>query len=930
MPQPLRVLILEDRLTDARLVVNELRHAGYEPRWERVDTEQDFVACLDATFDSLDLILADYNLPQFDAPRALQRLQERGLNVPFIIVSGFIGEETAVAAMKDGAADFLLKDRLGRLGPAVTRALEQRQMRDTERKAELLLRERTQLILLTSEIGLALNRTGSLHNILQHCAESIVHNLDVAMARIWTLAEAENMLELQASAGQDARLDAPFGHVTVGEFTIGRVARDRMAHVTNDLANDPHFGGREWVEREGLVALAAHSLIVEDRLVGVLAIFSRHPLTQTVVDAVATAANQIAAGIERRRTESKLQFTQFTIDHIGIAVFWTDSQGRFFNVNEAACKMTGYSRAELLSLHVSDLDLSHTPQSWPRTWRELQQRQALAMESRLRRKNGTKIPISVVTNLLHEGGHECCCIFVQDIIDRKAAEVAQRQSELRFRAIFDQTFEFVGLLNADGTVLEVNQPALDFRGLTLAEVAGLPLWETRWLDLSDQTREQTRQVVLGAAAGNFVRQEMTVRDDLGNSRVFDFSVKPILNDGGRVELLIAEARDITDQKRLEEQFRQAQKMEAVGKLAGGVAHDFNNLLTIILGYSEILQESLPTDDPLLELVDQVHKAGQRAAGLTRQLLAFSRKQVLLPVVLDLNTLLADVEKMLRRLIGEDVDFAFRPAASLWRVRVDAGQMEQVLMNLVVNARDAMPEGGKLTIETSNVELDAAYVASHPEANPGEHVLIAVSDTGHGMDRATLAQIFEPFFSTKGEKGTGLGLATVYGIVKQSGGHISVQSEQDCGTTFTIYLPRDRDTSTIVRPNADSQGGLRGNETILLVEDEDAVRTLATSVLKHYGYKVLAACHGEEALRISDKYRDIIHLLATDVVMPNLGGRELTRRLCETRPQTKVLYLSGYMDDAIVRHGLQDSGHPFLQKPYSPATLAKKVREVLDR
>lgn len=927
MPQPLRVLVLEDRSADARLMIRELQQAGYEPLWERVDTEEDYLAQLES---APDLILADYFLPQFSAPQALAHLRNRGLDIPFIIVSGSIGEETAVTSIREGATDYLLKDRLGRLGQAVDQALEQRRMRNTQRQAEETLRERTQFILLTADVGLALNRSGTLREMLQHCCQSLLDNLDAALARIWTFDGSEGVLELQAAAGLDTRLDGNYARVPLGRFKIGRIAQQRAPHLTNDMAHDPHLGDREWTLQEGLVAFAGFPLVVEERLVGALALFARRPLNSATQDALATAANQIAAGIDRKQTEERLQFTQFTIDHISTAVFWSDRQGRFFNVNDAACTLTGYSREELLALHVHDLDRNITPQNWPRIWQELTQRRSVSGESRLRRKCGSDIPISTTSSLLQGKGREFSCTFVQDIIERKAAEFAQRQSELRFRAIFNQTFEFVGLLAADGTVLEINQPALDFRQLTLADVAGRPLWETPWLDVTTQTSEQLQQAVQGAAAGGFVRQEIAARDERDGMRTFDLSVKRVLNEEGQVELLIVEARDVTEQKRLEEQFRQAQKMEAVGKLAGGVAHDFNNLLTIILGYSGMVLESLRPGDPLVELVGEINKAGERAAGLTRQLLAFSRKQVLVPVVLDMNGLLSEMQKMLSRLIGEDVDLSFRPAAGLWPVRVDAGQMEQVIMNLVVNARDAMPQGGKLTIETANVVLDEAYAAAHAETRAGDYVLLAVSDTGCGMDRATLAQIFEPFFTTKGpEKGTGLGLATVYGIVKQSGGHISVNSEPGSGSTFKIYLPRDREGVAAKRPDAQSKSRLRGTETVLLVEDEDAVRALARAILQHHGYKVLEARHGGEALAICEQYSDPIHLLATDVVMPQMGGRELAERLGELRPDMKVLYLSGYMDDAVVRHGMLHASAPFLQKPYTPDALARKVRELLE-
>jgi signal transduction histidine kinase/CheY-like chemotaxis protein len=415
----------------------------------------------------------------------------------------------------------------------------------------------------------------------------------------------------------------------------------------------------------------------------------------------------------------------------------------------------------------------------------------------------------------------------------------------------------------------------------------------------------------------------------GHPLTAEITVTPRV-EGKAVIGAVGIARDITDRRRLEEQYRQAQKLEAVGRLAGGVAHDFNNLLTAINGYSEVILDTLRPGDPLRESLEQVRKAGERAALLTRQLLAFSRKQVLHPTVLDLNALLADMNRMLGRLIGEDIDLVVRPALDLWQVKGDPGQLEQVVMNLVVNARDAMPTGGKLTVETANVALDATYVAAHPDAHAGEHVLLAVSDTGCGMDAATRARIFEPFFTTKGpEKGTGLGLATVFGIVKQSGGHIEVYSEPGLGTTFKIYLPRYRNGAPAGKSHAGQKVVARGSETVLLVEDEDGVRKLARLVLQERGYKVLEARHGGEALLICEQYDGTIHLMVTDVVMPHMSGRQVAERLQTLRPEMKVLYLSGYTDDAIVRHGVLEADTPFLQKPFTPDNLALKVREVLD-
>jgi two-component system cell cycle sensor histidine kinase/response regulator CckA len=413
----------------------------------------------------------------------------------------------------------------------------------------------------------------------------------------------------------------------------------------------------------------------------------------------------------------------------------------------------------------------------------------------------------------------------------------------------------------------------------------------------------------------------------------------VMDATGRPVGMTGTVLDITTRKHLEEQLAQAQKMEAVGRLAGGIAHDFNNLLTAILGSTDLLLETLPADHPGREDAEETRKAALRAAELTHQLLAFSRQQILALRVLDLNEIVATMDKMLQRLIGEDVHLRAVLADDLGAVRADPGQLEQVVVNLAVNARDAMPTGGKLTIETTNVLLDAAYAEAHTLAVPGSYVMLAVSDTGTGMDAATQAQAFEPFFTTKPKgRGTGLGLATVYGIVQQSGGFIGLYSEPGQGTTFKIYLPRVDAPMEPTRAGPVATGSLRGSESILVVEDQEEVRRLISRLLKARGYRVLTAASGHEALRVGRELETLrlaerreanIDLLVTDVVMPGMSGREVALLLAPAHPMTKVLYLSGYTDESIVHHGMLEPGLAFLQKPFTADALARKVREVLD-
>jgi PAS domain S-box-containing protein len=505
-------------------------------------------------------------------------------------------------------------------------------------------------------------------------------------------------------------------------------------------------------------------------------------------------------------------------------------------------------------------------------------------------------------------------------IERKRGEEALRAREAHYRTILENIGDGVLITDRQGRYLDVNPRA--------CEVTGYPREELLRLNTTDTYLPEERAGVLPrlaeiARSGSASYERSLLRKD---GAVITVDVNARALPAGN---LLATLRDVTDRKRLEEQLRQAQKMEAVGRLAGGVAHDFNNVLTAIFGYADLLTEEFPAGSPARQDLEEIRKAATRASALTRQLLAFSRQQVLAPVVLSVNDLVEDVDKMLRRLLGEDVELRVTLARDAGNARADPGQLQQVIMNLVVNARDAMPTGGKLLIETADAELTEQYAELHQQVIPGPYVMLAVSDTGVGMDAQTKARIFEPFFTTKEKgKGTGLGLSTVYGIVKQSGGYIWVYSESGHGTTFKVYLPR---VDAPAEPQAPPREAttLTGTETILLAEDDEILRPLTKGLLAKLGYTVLDAESAEQALAVAGARQGLIHLLVADVVMPGGSGRELARRLAQSRPETRVLYVSGYTDDAIVHHGMLEPGLNFLQKPFTPAALARKVREVLD-
>ena len=507
----------------------------------------------------------------------------------------------------------------------------------------------------------------------------------------------------------------------------------------------------------------------------------------------------------------------------------------------------------------------------------------------------------------------------------------RREIEATYKALVEQAPVGIYRSTPAGRFLSVNAALLGILGYSSRdEVLGLDMSRDVYADADER-----RRLVEQDTYTNQVYEELEAtwkKKDGARIRV-QLSVRAQRNAAGAVEFYETFVRDITNQRQLEAQLAQSQKMEAIGRLAGGVAHDFNNLLTVILSYSELLLEDVPPDSVgIRDDLTQIRKAAQGAGELTRQLLAFSRQQVLQPRVVDLNAAVSGIERLLARVLREDIQLRCTLGADVGTIRVDPGQLEQVIMNLAVNARDAMPNGGMVTIETANVELDDAYLEAHPIAKPGlgvsHYVMLAVTDTGIGMDAATQARIFEPFFTTKDiGKGTGLGLATVQGIVQQSGGFIWVYSEPGHGTAFKIYLPRVDEPAS--RADDVPAQDARGTETVLVAEDVAAVRAVTREMLRRYGYTVLEAADGAAALRLAAEHPAPIHLLLTDVVMPDVNGRDLADQLARARPNVKVLFMSGYTDDAVVRHGVLRQGIAYLQKPFTPRSLAGKVRAVLD-
>jgi PAS domain S-box-containing protein len=639
------------------------------------------------------------------------------------------------------------------------------------------------------------------------------------------------------------------------------------------------------------------------------------------------ALDEVQLRLERDRAERELRESEeqyrllFDANPLPMWVFDRQTLA-FLAVNEAAVRHYGFSRKEFFAMTIKDIrpeeDISVLVSHMTRLSEGLSDIELW----RHRKKDGTIIDVAITSHGLLFRGRQAELVLAHDITQQNRNQERLRQSEEKFAKAFRSSPLAITISKqADGRYVDVNDAFSNLMGYQREEVIGHTSHEIGvWSE--PEERAAFVQQLTGTGRITAFPVKMTTRS--GDTRHTEVSAELIELDSEPCVLAIT--YDVTEAKHLEEQFRQAQKMEAVGRLAGGIAHDFNNMLSVIIGYAELLQERFSTG-PERKGVDEVKKAAERAAALTRRLLAFSRQQVLSPRVLNLNAVIDNLSKMLRHMIGEDVDLVFAPGASLGNVRADPVQMEQIIMNLAVNARDAMPQGGRLIVETSNVDVDSIF-ASMLSVSPGSYVVLGVSDTGSGMDQATMLRIFEPFFTTKEPgKGTGLGLSMVYGIVKQSGGSIRVYSEPRRGTMFRIYLPQADEALTEDEVKAEAPLA-QGTETILVVEDEEPLRILVAGVLQNSGYTVLQASEGKEALEIA-KQHGPIDLLITDVVMPRMSGRELADLIRAILPDLKLLYMSGYTNDLITERGALGSDEILLEKPFTKNSLLSKVKMVLD-
>jgi two-component system, cell cycle sensor histidine kinase and response regulator CckA len=1015
--EPLRVLFVEDRPSDVELCLIELRNAGFDVTADTVETREQFEAKLRT--GRYDVVLSDYRLPGWTGLDALTILRGLGRALPFILVTGSLGDEAAVDCVKGGAADYVIKDRLARLPVAVRQALEQQRLRHgqavavkaletSEERYRSLVEHSTDAILLMVDGRWAFANQAAARLFGAARRDDLVGRPLIESVEPAVRAEVLARIEHSASTGEVnqpierrlVRLDGSMvdvdvlaipmtegvkvgAQVIIRDITARKQLEDalkereeRFRQITENIREAFYMVKADLSELlyvspayEQIVGRSCESVYrdltgffsvihPDDRALVMEDIASirrgvevdgrefrvirpdgavRWVLGRTVP--VRNAAGEVyrLAGValditERKRAEASLSFqnlllsTQQETSLDGILVVDEHAtivsyNRRFLQLWEIPPTIVASREDGLLLEFVRDQ--VEDPEAFLARVAYLYAHPSEKSHEELRLRDGRTLDRYSAAMIGADDKYYGRVWYFRDISERRQAEEGLRRSEAEFRELVEHAPLGIYRSTRSGRFLTVNPALIKMLGYGWAE-------EMLRLDIArDVYADPAERERLIRESPNQTEVLWKRRD--GACITVRLTSRGIPTPAGGEECYEGLVEDVTEQRNLENQFRQAQRMEAVGRLAGGVAHDFNNVLTAITGYSDLLLEDLGPEDPKRTDVEEIKAAALRAAALTRQLLAFSRKQVLQTRVLDLNEVVRTLDSMLHRLIGEDVKLELALASALGAVRADPGQIEQVILNLAVNSRDAMPSGGKLTVETANVELDDAYVREHTGATPGRFVMLAVSDTGIGMDAETRAHIFEPFFTTKElGKGTGLGLATVYGIVKQSGGYVWVYSEPGRGATFKIYLPlvdAVPDTAGLPVPVQPVTGG---RETVLVAEDDPSVRAVVSDVLTQKGYRVLRAPDGQAALEMARSHPAEIHILLTDIVMPGMTGRELAEALVAVRPGVRVLYMSGYTDDAVVRHGVLEEGMPYLQKPFAPRALASKVREVLDR
>lgn len=876
--RPLKILYIEDMEADVVLLKRELRHLDHPFELNIIQSEKELLDALERRWR--DIILSDYMLPGFDGMEALRIVREKDPDLPFILVTGSMNEMTAVSCMKAGAWDYVIKEKLNLLLPAIESALERRQLIEEKKNAihQMLASERRYRTLIeAAPMGVVLHRQGKI---------LFANQLAVKMAG---LRDATELISR-----------------SIFEF-IPPAEKERIEARMN---TDQAVSGSSVIEMTFLTT--DNQTIVAE-------------VTTIPVDIGGETAYMSMIHDISSRKQALEQYQQL-VEQSNDAIYLL-YEGRFELINRRFTELFGYTLDELNQPGFNFLELVA-----PESHDTLLQRQEAV-------KRGEKVPDIYEFTAITKSGEKLICEASVSYVQYKGGTASQgvlcniTERKLAERKLnqLSQAIEQspIGVLIADaaGLIEYANMAFERITGFRREELVNRPFIK---FDFGNKNKTNLEEAWQKAVAGQIWEGELNCLRKDENEYSGEFVFSPIYDSAKKIINILIMVEDVTERKKLGEQFRQAQKMEAIGRLAGGVAHDFNNLLTVINGYCELILSGLDRQSPLFEQIHQIHRAGERAASLTNQLLAFSRKQVLNPQVIDLNKLIRDMEKMLRRLIGEDIDLTTFYDKTLPNIKADPGQVEQVLLNLIVNARDAMPEGGKLTIETYPKHITESYVLTHSEAQPGYFAVVSVTDSGIGMDAETQKKIFEPFFTTKERgKGTGLGLSTVYGIVKQSGGFLSVYSEPGVGTSFKIYFPSYQAENGDAEPGKSKKRDLSGKEKILVVEDEEAVRRLTVRGLKGYGYRLYEADNLENALEVAKTIPDGPDLLLTDVIMPGGSGKELADSFRKSYPNARVMFMSGYTDESIQRIGVLEDISNFIHKPFTIEELAEKLRKMLD-
>ncbi len=880
----IRILYIDDYELDRELVKDALEkeHGGFD--LTEAANKQEFEVLLKTR--TFDVILSDFNIAGFEGLQVLGAVQAHDPRIPVIIVTGTGSEEIAVMALKQGASDYVIKrpKHIRRLPQTIFAAIEKKSLRDQREKAEKAQRaseERYRALYDNAPLPYqALDENGCFLDVnpawlhtLGYEREDVIGNwFGEFIHPGWIPYFEKNFPKFKQS-----------GHVHDIQFKI----RHKDGHYLD-------------ISFEGCVGYRPDGKFKETYCVF-------QDITKRKQSEKALRESE-----QRFRKLSNLTFEGILLHDNGVAV----------DVNDSFMEMVGYTREELIGKNAIALCV---PRAYQETIRKnIVKGRATPYEVKVRKKDGTLFPAEIESRNINDGNLRVTAI--RDITDRKRSEEALRESEARYRSMMETMTDPVYICSSDFRIEYMNSAMM-------ANIGRDATGEICHKAFYDEDERCSWCVFDQIQQGKMISYE---HYDPETGRHYSVNCSPVAHSGAPASKLSI-LRDISEIKRMEKEriateikLQQAQKMESVGRLAGGVAHDYNNALSVIIGFTEMAINNVDTTGPLRDDLGEVLMAANRATEITRQLLAFARKQTIAPRVLDLNENVESMLKMLQRLIGENVDFAWLPGTGLWPVKMDPSQIDQILANLCVNARDAIEDVGKITIETGTVVFDTAYCADHIGFVPGEFVVLAVSDTGCGMDNEILDNIFEPFFTTKDmDKGTGLGLATVYGIVNQNNGFISVYSEPGKGTTLRIYLPRHEGKPDEGRMETTAEISHGQKETILLVEDDLPILKLAQKILDGLGYTVLVANTPGEAMGLAEEHAGKIHLLVTDVIMPELNGHDLAQRLKSLYPGLKCLFMSGYTADAIAHHNILDEGVNFVQKPFSRKDLAKAVRKAID-